>query len=133
MYSFTFDSILLRLLRILFFISSDKSLSNKVATIVFSVKNFPKWYLRQNLEYECTWYVVHCVKSVQIRSYFWSVFSCIYTEYRDLLRKSLYSLQNTGKYWPEITLYLDTFHAVVTNWKGSESATSFGTNAFTME
>ena len=37
----------------------------------------------------------HCVKSVQIRSYFWSVFSL-----------------NTGKYGPEITPYLDTFHAV---------------------
>ena len=28
---------------------------------------------------------IHCVKSVQIRSYFWSVFSCIRTEYGDLL------------------------------------------------
>ena len=28
----------------------------------------------------------HCVKSVQIRSFFWSVFSCIRTEYGDLLR-----------------------------------------------
>ena len=92
MYSFTFDSILLRLLRIPFFISSDKSLSNKVATIVFSVKNFPKWHLRQNLECECNWYVVHCVKSVQIRSYFWSVFSCIHTEYRDLLRILFFSM-----------------------------------------
>ena len=27
----------------------------------------------------------HCVKSVQIRSFFWFVFSCIRTEYRDLL------------------------------------------------
>ena len=26
----------------------------------------------------------HCVKSVQIRSYFWSVFSCIWTEYRKI-------------------------------------------------
>ena len=30
---------------------------------------------------------VHCVKSVQIRSVFWSVFPCIRTEYGDLLRK----------------------------------------------
>ena len=30
----------------------------------------------------------HCVKSVQLRSYFWSIFPCIRTEYRDLLRKS---------------------------------------------
>ena len=29
----------------------------------------------------------HCVKSVQVRGYFWSVFSCIRTEYGDLLRK----------------------------------------------
>ena len=29
----------------------------------------------------------HCVKSVQIRSYFWSVFSCIRTEYGDLRSK----------------------------------------------
>ena len=34
---------------------------------------------------------LHCVKSVQIRSFFWSVFSCIWTEYGDLLRKSPYS------------------------------------------
>ena len=33
---------------------------------------------------------IHCVKCVQIRSYSWSVFSCIRTEYRDLLRKSPY-------------------------------------------
>ena len=37
----------------------------------------------------------NCVKSVQIRSFFWSVFSL-----------------NTGKYEPEKTPYLDTFHAV---------------------
>ena len=46
----------------------------------------------------------HCVKSVQIRSYFWSVFSCLRTEYGDLRIHS-----NTGKYGPEITPYLDTF------------------------
>ena len=28
--------------------------------------------------------IVHCVKSVQIRSFFWSVFSCIRTEYRKI-------------------------------------------------
>ena len=38
----------------------------------------------------------HCVKSGQIRSVFWSVFSL-----------------NAGKCGPEITPYLDTFHAVV--------------------
>ena len=43
---------------------------------------------------------MHCVKSVQIRSYFWSVFSRIRTEYE-----------------PEITPYLNTFHAVMINRK----------------
>ena len=46
----------------------------------------------------------HCVKSVQIRSYFWSVFSYIPI--------SVFN-PNTGKYGPEITPYLDTFHAVI--------------------
>ena len=44
------------------------------------------------------------LKSVQIRSYFWSVFSCIRTEYGGLLVFS----PNEGKYGPEITPYLDT-------------------------
>ena len=38
----------------------------------------------------------HCMKSVQIRSYFWLVFSRIPTEYGEI---------------PEVTPYLDTFHA----------------------
>ena len=46
------------------------------------------------------------VKSVQIRSFFWSVFSCIPIKYGDLLSS------NTGKYGSEETPYLDTFHAV---------------------
>ena len=33
----------------------------------------------------------HCVKSVQIRSFFWSVFSRTRAKYGDLLRKSPYS------------------------------------------
>ena len=51
------------------------------------------------------------MKSVQIRSFFGSVFSCIRTEYGDLLRKSPYSVriqENTD----QKTLYLDTFHEV---------------------
>ena len=31
--------------------------------------------------------VLHCVKSVQIQSFLWSVFYCIRTQYGDLLRK----------------------------------------------
>ena len=52
----------------------------------------------------------HCVKSVQIRSFFWSVFSCIRTEYGDL-RSSVFS-PNTGKCRPEKTPYLVSFLAV---------------------
>ena len=44
---------------------------------------------------------LHCVKSVRIRSFFWSVFP-------------LFGL-NTGKYGAEKTPYLDTFHAVLIN------------------
>ena len=70
------------------------------------------------------------MKSVQIRSFFWSVFSCIRTEYGDI-RSSQYEYRkirirknsvfghyfsvfspNTGKYRPEKTPYLDTFQTV---------------------
>ena len=44
----------------------------------------------------------HCVKSVQIRSFFWSIFFRIQAEYGS----------NAGKYGPEETSYLDNFHAV---------------------
>ena len=29
-------------------------------------------------------HIYHCIKSVQIQIYFWSVFSCIWTEYRKI-------------------------------------------------
>ena len=35
----------------------------------------------------------HCVKSVQIRNFFWSVFSCIWTEYGEILHISPYSVR----------------------------------------
>ena len=38
----------------------------------------------------------HCVKSVQIQSFLWPVVSSIRTEYKDLLRKSSYSVQMWG-------------------------------------
>ena len=53
-----------------------------------STKFYPTWQSFIGRLYEG-----HCMKSVQIRSYFWSVLSCIRTEYGDLLRKSLYSYQ----------------------------------------
>ena len=42
-------------------------------------------------------------RNVQMRRSFWSLFSCIRTEYEDLLSKYPYS---------EITLYLEFFHAM---------------------
>ena len=55
----------------------------------------------------------HCVNSFQIRSYFWSVFSCIWTKYGDLLRKSPYSVQiqenkdqKKLRIWPLFAQYL---------------------------
>ena len=59
---------------------------------------------------------IHYVKSVQIRSCFWSVFSGFLTEYGDLLRNPIYSVfsPNTGKYGPKINPYLDTSNAAIT-------------------
>ena len=68
--------------------------------------------MENHLKEKCIGLITHCLKSVQILSYFWPAFSCIRTEYGGLLRKSLYSVriqENTG---PEINLYLETFHAV---------------------
>ena len=36
---------------------------------------------------------LHSVKNVQIRSLFWSLFSCIWAEYEYLHRKSPYSMR----------------------------------------
>ena len=51
---------------------------------------------------------IRCVKSVYIRSFSWSVFSRIRTEYN----LSVFN-PNAGKYGPEKNPYLDTFHAVI--------------------
>ena len=56
---------------------------------------------------------MHCVESVQIRSFFWSIFSCIRTEYQVGIR---------GKYRPEKIPYLDTFHTDVFSKGKSSSA-----------
>ena len=56
---------------------------------------------------------MHCVESVQIRSYFWSVFSRIRGEYGEI--RSIWSVFSRirGEYGPEITPNLDNFHAVM--------------------
>ena len=43
-------------------------------------------------------YRSHCVKSVQIRSYLWSVFSCIRTEYGDLWSRKIRT-RNNSVFW----------------------------------
>ena len=40
-------------------------------------------------------HVRHCVKSVQMQSYFWSVFSCIWIEYGDQSPHSIRMQENT--------------------------------------
>ena len=50
-------------------------------------------------------YLFQCVKSVQIRSFFWSFFSRIRTD-------CVFS-PNAEKYGTDKTPYLDTFHAVI--------------------
>ena len=51
------------------------------------------------------------MKSIQIRSFFWSVFSRIPTEYGEI------PSANAGKYKPEKTPYLDTFDVVISQRK----------------
>ena len=49
----------------------------------------------------------------QIRSSLWSVFSGIWSEYRDLLHKSSYSVQIRENTDQKKTPYMDTFYAVL--------------------
>ena len=58
--------------------------------------------------------MVHCVKIVQIRSFSWSVFSCIWTEYLETRSLCLYSVRMLEKTDQKIIPYLETFHAVAT-------------------
>ena len=51
-----------------------------------------KFSLR-NYNFNNRFVILHCMKSVQIRSFFWSVFSCIWTEYEDFRSKSPYSVR----------------------------------------
>ena len=56
-------------------------------------------------------YEARGMKCVQIRSFFWSVFSHIWAEHREIQYLFVFR-PNVWKYGPEKTLYLDTFHAV---------------------
>ena len=65
--------------------------------------------IRSSFSWALKWTrAIHYVKSVQIRSFFWSVFSCIWTEYGDI--RGIQS--EYAKSGPEKILYLGTFHTV---------------------
>ena len=49
------------------------------------------WKIQENIRKGVRTTSWHCVKSVQIQSFFWSTFFRVKTEYWDLLLKSLYS------------------------------------------
>ena len=54
-------------------------------------------------------HIPDCVKSVQIQSFFCSVFSCVRTEHGDLPSKISVFSPNTGKYRPEKNSLLGNF------------------------
>ena len=51
----------------------------------------------------------HCVKSVQIRIYFWSVFSCVRTEYRKIRTRNnpVFSHFSCSEVFSVFNLFLD--------------------------
>ena len=83
----------------------DLKACNKQQTLVLKLnrqakKNFLKSCIfadgkmkNENFWKLCRLFFIHCVRSVQILSIFWSAFSCIRTEYRDLLSKSPHSVR----------------------------------------
>ena len=79
---------------------------NKKDYVLGFVKQNFKMYSKMSLAFDSNLYYV---KSVQIWNLLWSVFSCIRSKCGDF---SVFS-PNTGKYGPEKTPYLDTFHAVL--------------------
>ena len=61
---------------------------------VYFILNYHLFFRKELYFFKCLYFsecdirlkVSHCVKSAQIRSYFWSAFFCIRTEYGNLLR-----------------------------------------------
>ena len=78
---------------------------------LFLVRNFALQYL--NLIKH------HCVRSVQIRSLFWSVFSRIRTEYgeiRSIFPCSVQMLENADKNNSKYGHFLRSVHSITTNY-----------------
>ena len=59
-------------------------------------------------------FMLQCLKSVQIQSFFWSVLSRFRTEYEDLQSNSPYSVRIWESRDQEKTANSETFHAVLT-------------------
>ena len=79
-----------------------------------TTRGFLKTEKKSRIDYQCIMRG-HYVKSFKIQSFFWSVFSFIWTEYEDLLQKSSYSAwiqENTDQ---KKTTYLDNSHLVGIN------------------
>ena len=80
----------------------------------------------------------HCVKSVRIRSYFWSIFSCIRTEYRKIAawNNSVFCefrLRNKFKLFPKFSKFYtesrshqtkEQYHQLAPWWSGYHYCTT---------
>ena len=83
-------------------LSTKITLRLSVSVICFSKTHWIVYLLKTQYSYRAVNYKehrvdfqknLHCVKSFQIRSFFWSVFSHTRTEYGNILRKSPYSVR----------------------------------------
>ena len=106
-------------------------LKNFLVKLLKTTVELPWTILNANvnlLQIKCSKDIRHCVKSFQIRSFFWSVFSHIRTEYGDLQIKEQISVlnPNTGKYRSEETPFLDTFDAVIFSSNAETANGTFG-------
>ena len=81
---------------------TGKEVNNKVASIGHSTIHA----IRIRVVISLLQFALHCVKSVQIRNFFWPVFSRSRTEYGEIRSKWYWVFSpNAGKYEPEKTPY----------------------------
>ena len=71
--------------------------ADKNCWVVFPALGFPYLILcprKYKWKVATTYLAMQCVKSVQIQSYFWSVFSCIQSEYRKIQTRYNFAFGN---------------------------------------
>ena len=90
-------------------------------TVICSAKEFQRWVVF----FSVTLTAIHCVKSIQIRSFFWSVFSRIRTEYgeiRSIIPYTVRVRENTDqkklRIWTLFTQWV--FHLTLFIWRASQ-------------